>query len=144
VDVDDIRGLPKQLARQLFRDRFWRPLRCAEMMDPVGLKLFDMAVNVGITQGVKLLQDALNRSESRTKWNAYPKLLRDGIMGENTLDAVQHNHPDELTNLICEEQADFYRLLIRQNPKFEDFKDGWLNRAYSLYVGDLPEEVSIT
>ena len=109
-----------------YRSLFWNPLHGDQIAFPdLAEKLFDMAVNMGIGQAVKLLQDALNVVVGSG-------LTVDGGMGPmtlaalNSLPATAHN---TLRDAISINHGGFYMYLIRQNPSQRVFVNGWLTRA---------------
>ena len=88
----------------------------------MAIKVFDLAVNVGHRQAVKLLQRALRACGAT--------VADDGVLGPLTRQAVQVAQPDLLVAALRSEAAGFYRALAQKKPENEKFLKGWLNRCY--------------
>lgn len=116
----DIANLTKKEAAEIYRRDFWPPYQ--NFNEKVAIKIFDLAVNVGHRQAVKLLQRALRSCGAH--------VADDGILGPLTKQAVQAAHPDLLVAALRSEAAGFYRALAQQKPGNEKFLKGWLNRCY--------------
>jgi uncharacterized protein (TIGR02594 family) len=116
VTKDDVKALQRDEARQIFRARYWEPLRCDEM--PIGLALmtYNAGVNNGIGRGANWLQQALNRQGAG--------LDVDGAVGPLTLSACARADVTRAMNDFANTQEAFYRSL----PTFPTFGKGWLNR----------------
>lgn len=120
----DIKNLTRDQAVEIYRRNWWDRLRLGELQDTdVATKVFDLAVNMGAGTSVKLLQRAL-RAVGRT-------VTADGVMGPQTIAAVNAAEPRALLAALRAEAAGHYRLLIAKNPKLAVFEQGWMNRAYA-------------
>lgn len=131
VDIVDMRSLTLDQARALLWQEFWEPYRTAELPPAIAIKVFDMAVNMGQRQAVKLLQDALNGLLGSIRLKP---LTRDGVIGPKTIAAavlLQENGADAYAILgrVRDHMESFYKDLVLANPKFESFINGWLKRA---------------
>lgn len=110
----DIVNLTEAETIEIYRRDYWRPVY-DEMTDKdAACKVFDMAVNMGHSRAHKLLQRAVGA-------------LDDGVFGPATLAAANACH--NLTERLCKQQADFYRLLASRRPALNKFLRGWLRRA---------------
>ena len=101
----------------LYRAEYWDPL--GELPDLIKMKLFDMSVNMGRAQAVKLLQAAL----------ADPSVKADGALGPITRGAAAKADPAKLLERMRQAQAGYYRDLARRKPANAKFLAGWLARA---------------
>jgi lysozyme family protein len=81
-----------------------------------------LAVHTGIPQAVKLIQRALLAAGTQ--------VVEDGIIGPETLAAINKSDSTDLLAALKSEAAGFYRLIANANPSQQRFIDGWLNRAY--------------
>ncbi|MCL2029534.1 MAG: hypothetical protein FWG97_03880 [Deltaproteobacteria bacterium] len=84
-------------------------------------KLFDTAVNTGVSQASKFLQSALNRLGAG--------LALDGKIGPKTLSALCGISEPVVLTLYAERQAEFYRAIVDRKPDQARFLNGWLRRA---------------
>lgn len=116
----DIANLTKDEAIEIYRNDFWPPYKA--FPERVAIKIFDLAVNLGHRQAVKLLQRALRSCGAN--------VADDGILGPLTQQAVAVAQPDLLVVALRSEAAGFYRLLSEQKPSNKRFLNGWLKRSY--------------
>lgn len=137
VDRDDIRYMTEENAKDLYRHQWWDKFGYGELLfQNVATKVFDTAVNVGARQAHKFLQ--------RAGQAAGVALVDDGVLGPNTLRAINDSVPEIRAGILPalrSEQAGFYRALIMRNnallgrgidvPDFSVFQKGWLRRAYA-------------
>ena len=142
-------GLPDDIAIELdtdvkdfYRKQFWNRIQGATLagISPkIATKLFNTVVNLGVHQGVSLLQDALNLLNINKK--LYAELTVDGLLGNKTMKTLdlylntRPGTPDEnerrLLNVYGILQGGFYVQLMRKNPEMEVFR-GWFDRAMSV------------
>lgn len=133
VDVDDIRDMSRDQAIDIYRTGWWERYRYSEMPEEIGVKVFDLSVNMGSTQAHKLLQRACRAAEKPT--------ADDGKIGGMTMTAVVNANEEMLLSALRSEAAGFYRMLVERNralserghdvSDFGAFLRGWLNRAYA-------------
>lgn len=122
IDADDVKGLTTDRATMLYYDWFWVPGRFELVKDQlVATKLFDMGVNMGPRQGWRLAQKACNKYGLN--------LTVDGLVGPQTMLAVNALEPTNYIKTLCDTQKEFYDAIIVQNPKLEEFRKGWYYRA---------------
>lgn len=124
VDIDDIRAATLDDAIELYKTGFWKPNLLDQIKSElVAIKIFDMTVNMGSSQGWKIVQRSCNKLGS--------DLTVDGKVGPNTIAAVNSYHKVDydLVNVIRERQANFYETLIERKPVLAKFRLGWRRRA---------------
>lgn len=119
----DVENLTREQAIEIYWNRYWDGNDYDKLPFPIGLKLFDLAVNMGKPQAIKLLQRAIRAA-------GHP-LKDDGILGSKTILAANDVIPGILIVAMKSESAGFYRSLVAKNPSQSVFLDGWLNRAYA-------------
>lgn len=128
LDAEDMRGLTRDQAGGLYRSAFWDRYGFARFDEPIAVKTFDLAVNAGPAQAVKILQRACRAAAGES-------LADDGMLGPITVrtvnDVVSDCGPYALRAAMRSEAAGFYRSLIAARPEFEKYRNGWLNRAYA-------------
>lgn len=123
INEEDIIGLPVKGAVGIYRHYWWDKYGYELFNDLVVVeKVFDLAVNCGASQSHKFLQRAINKTSEK-------KLIVDGILGSITFGAANQCDGPTLRQLIREEAEQFYLNLIKNNPDFSVFKNGWLRRA---------------
>ena len=82
-------------------------------------ELFCFAVNVGVKSAVRVLQGMLG-------------LQCDGIMGQETLRALDNYNEQAFDVDFDRAEIAYYRNLIRKNPRLGIYERGWENRARSV------------
>jgi lysozyme family protein len=110
--VGDMRMLPRETAKAIYRKRYWDAVRADSMPDALKFSLFDAAVNSGVSQAVKWLQRAMDVGD-------------DGILGPLTLDAAQRSNGLRLAVKLNAERLDFMTSL----PTWGAFGRGWARRV---------------
>ena len=83
-----------------------------------------MAVNHGVSQGIKLLQRGVCATMQSVDY-----VLDDGVMGPKTL-ACLTRASLYLPSALIAQRAQFYRELVAVRPANAKFLDGWLKRAF--------------
>lgn len=130
VDFDDVKNLTLEQAKKLYYDKWWKPQKYDKLDDvELATKMFDMSINMGTKQAIKIVQTALNEVHLREVVKV------DGVFGLRTVMMLNkvsdgHNLP-VLMGLIRRGQADFYKRLIKRNPALKKFANGWAVRAAS-------------
>lgn len=110
----DIRNLTREQAHVIYDRDYWRRIRGDDLGMAVGLMVFDMAVNQGVSAACKALQRALGVSP-------------DGVLGPVTLKALTGRD----SALVCEEIAILRcnRYLTMDSPTEETYERGWVARV---------------
>lgn len=111
----DMRELPLDLAKRIYKDKYWDSVKAEELPPAVRYAVFDGAVNSGPGQSIKWLQRSLG-------------MLDDGIIGPKTLAAVNAANPDSLRMRILGQRLKFMASLAN----WPAFSRGWANRIASL------------
>lgn len=111
----DMRELPQDLAKQIYRQRYWDAVRADELPDAVRYVVFDAAVNSGVRQAVRWLQRAVGAKD-------------DGVIGPQTLWLVHDINPEKLLRLYLAQRLNFMSGL----PTWPAFGRGWARRIASL------------
>lgn len=128
VKYEDIENLTLQDAKLIYRDLFWFPNKLHKIIKPVvSTILFDQIINVGANRAITRMQLCLKEVFEC-------KLSVDGVMGQETLDAINTLRRED-TSLCLEffkrTQAHYAKLVIG-DPTQRTFLLGWLARTHSL------------
>lgn len=124
VDREDIRRLTREDAKGIYHRQWWmRYGYSAIINDRVAAKVLDLSVNMGPRRAHLLVQQALRACSK-------PVQL-DGILGHETIGAINAVVPERVLCSLRSEAAGFYRLLVHRRPERGRYLSGWLNRAYA-------------
>lgn len=108
----DMRDLPKEVAKDIYRRLYWNPCRCDDLPAAIRFDVFDAAVNSGVVQAIKWLQRAIGATA-------------DGLIGPVTLKAAANANPDAVRR-----QFNGARLLLMTDLKtWPAFGRGWAKRV---------------
>ena len=111
----DMRNLPLDLAKRIYKKRYWDKVSADSLPPSIRLAVFDAAVNSGPRQAILWLQRAAGVSD-------------DGIIGPITLRAVNALNADALRMKILAQRL---RFLTNLNT-FSTFGRGWTRRVCDL------------
>lgn len=129
----DIENLTLADAKEIYLRDYWQRLRLESVEHaPLGVKLFDVAVNCGVGKAIELLQLAANYLLP-----VAVELEVDGRIGAKTIGAVNALRGDRITLALCGELYVWYRSLVEseRTTRFEAYAGGWLMRC--LWVPQL-------
>lgn len=111
----DMQKLPLDLAKQIYKKRYWDKVSADSLPPSIRLVVFDAAVNSGPRQATLWLQRAAG-------------VMDDGIIGPKTLAAVNALNADALRMKILAQRL---RFLTNLNT-FNTFGRGWTRRVCDL------------
>jgi lysozyme family protein len=111
----DMRELPLDLAKRIYRDRYWNAVRADELPAGIRYAMFDAAVNSGPGQAVRWLQRAVGVPD-------------DGALGPRTLAASGALSADAVRMKLLAQRLRFMSNL----PNWPAFSRGWARRICDL------------
>ena len=114
----DVRQMTDATIQTIYQQQYWQP-NCDPLPKGTDYITFDMNVNMGPTQGTRLLQRAL-------------KVSADGHFGVVTMAAAMAADPNVLIPAVSDEKIAFYKELEREQPKDVKFDRGWMNRVANV------------
>jgi lysozyme family protein len=122
----DIAALSRHQAVEIYYRDWWQRFDYGTLPAAIGIKLMDLAVNMGPAAAAHCLQRALR---------ACGKAINDdGVLGATTREAVKAVEPGAMLAALRAEAAGRYRVIaaLRDGDQSErdHFLAGWLNRAY--------------
>ena len=90
------------------------------------LQVVDFAINAGQAVSIRKLQKVCN------DLNRYIKV--DGVIGPNTLNAVNTYHaPKRMVQMFKEARFDYYFILGKQK-EYREYLKGWVKRIFRTYL----------
>lgn len=123
LGADGIRNLTRDDAIAIYWRDWWQRYDYEALLGPIGAKVFDGAATMGNAAAVICLQRALRA--------AGQSIADDGVLGPETIGAMQGPPPAVIMAALRSELAAHYRLVAEARPQEAVFLTGWLNRAYS-------------
>lgn len=108
----DIRNLTIAQAKDVYRRDYWDRLKLDRVPAGVDLALFDFAVNSGRDRAAKTVQVSVD-------------VDADGLIGNETIAAINAADPNDLAAEICDRRMSFLRSL----PTFKTYGKGWTTRV---------------
>mgnify|MGYP003643636896 CR=1 FL=1 len=111
----DMRELPLDLAKRIYKDNYWNPVKADELPATVRYLVFDAAVNSGVGQATRWLQRAVGTKD-------------DGVIGPMTLMAVKQSNPEALARRVLAQRLRFMSGLAN----WPAFSRGWARRIADL------------
>lgn len=127
IDSEDIRHMPIEVAKHIYRMCWWEKYRYGDINnDDLATRVFDISVNIGPLRCHKILQESINKN-LRQDFD----IVVDGLMGPLTIATANGLCPATLSATFKERVAEFYRSICRKKPQRMKYLKGWLNRVYS-------------
>lgn len=120
----DIKNLTKNQARQIYSRDYWGKYDIDFFHPEIQLQMFDITVNSGFKNAVKILQHALN--------NMGFDFQGTGNFGNKTKNAVLTVNQFTLRHWIYAERVDFYTDIVDNDPSQMKYYKGWNRRAYKI------------
>ena len=111
----DMRELPLDLAKRIYLERYWKPVRADDLPPGIRYAAFDAAVNSGPAQATRWLQRALG-------------VTADGIIGPKTLAAAYAQDMNALRLRMLAQRLRFMTNLAN----WPAFSRGWARRIADL------------
>lgn len=120
----DIANLTEDAAKAIYYRDWWLKFGFGKVASAsIAAKLFDAAINIGMTEAVICLQRALR---------AYGRpMVEDGNLGPVTLAALNSVLPYNFLPAFRSELAGHYRLVADRDKAEAVDLPGWLSRAYA-------------
>ena len=105
---------------QFYKTNFWDKMKLDKIdSQKIADEIFCFGCNAGIKTAIKLAQRVVNIND-------------DGIIGENTLNALNSFDESEFDLAFDDLEMEYYDKLIAKNPKLAIYKKGWYNRANKI------------
>eukprot|EP01037_Dinobryon_pediforme_P009565 gene9565-9641_t len=117
VSSDDIRGLSREEAADIYLHQYWLKISADALPTGLDVAMFDYCVNSGNAAAVRALQKTLN-------------IAADGHLGPKTLSAVSNTNIVELVRNLTEERL----RCLRNLDTFRWFGRGWVSRVTAVQL----------
>jgi len=117
----DIKNLSEEDAKDIYKRHYWEPSKAEKLPDYLRMDYFDMVVNSGQGNAVKVLQGAVNNSPG-------DKIAVDGRIGPQTIKASKGL---DLLRFRAYRVL-YYAKLIIKKPTLEKYWFGWFKRSLQV------------
>jgi lysozyme family protein len=121
VTAGDVKAMPLADAKAIYRDKYWKALRCSELPAGLDYAVFDYGVNSGIGRAARVLRRLLSLSDSST------------TVTDQVIAAATARDSAALVNALCDERLRFLKSL-RTWPVFGK---GWGRRVAEVRAAAL-------
>lgn len=132
IDEKDVEKLTLEDVKTVYYVEFWKKGidRIATIHENIGIKLFDIAVNIGVLQASKMFQKSLNKCAKK-------EILKvDGAIGVKTLGLlayyISQKMGNEIVGTLINYLIEYYKAIINKDPTQNKFWGGWLIRAHKM------------
>jgi lysozyme family protein len=105
--------------QEIYDSYYWQPVRAKWLKAPLGLVMFDTAVNFGPAGAIRRLQKALN-------------LKITGNWTQEISDVIHTCDPEKVALEICNLRKAWRYYRAKKEPSQKAFLQGWLNRDNDL------------
>jgi lysozyme family protein len=127
--VDEIKNMSPTVAIDIYKKLYWDKIQGDKIRKyTVALAIFDQAINRGVSSAVKQAQRVVKKLDPM----GFAKITEDGVMGPNTLAALNSIAEKPFIDNYLSESKLFYQNIVQRNPSQSVFLTGWLNRITSL------------
>ena len=120
--IDDVQNINETSAKDIYHKYFWIPLHADELPPTIASALFDTSINRGQATAVGFAQHCLV--------GVHP----DGIIGEETIHALNVTDPEMFIYNYIGELQDSYIAKVEHDMTQLEFLSGWLARARRLFL----------
>ena len=110
--AEDVRAMPKDVAKRIYRSKYWDAMRCDELPAGVDYAVFDFGVNSGISRSIKFLERIAG-------------IEPDGRADDLLIRTVAHLPPKTVITELCNKRLVFLRGL----STWDTFGRGWGRRV---------------
>lgn len=113
---EDIKNMTQERAIELFKKDYWDKCKCDDLPDALSIIVSDCAYNSGCSRANKILQKCLGVTE-------------DGIIGKQTLGAIQKQNLQELCWKYHDNRIEFLKSL----STWDVYGNGWKKRVDKIH-----------
>src|SRR5712692_3466786 len=103
--ASDVRNMPVEVAKDIYRSKYWGAMRCDELPAGVDYAIFDYGVNSGIGRAGKVLRRKLGLQDSSL--SITNEVIAAASKREPIAREDGRNRPEALIKAICDERLAF-------------------------------------
>jgi lysozyme family protein len=121
IDIDDLKQITTADARNIAKKIFWDYFKADQIRNQsIAELIVDWGYNSGRTTVARRIQRILG-------------LPLDGLVGPQTLKAINQVNQEKFFNAIKKDRKDFIDYLVRIDPEQKIFYQGWMNRINKFF-----------
>lgn len=115
VDEQTMKNLTVADVTPIYKKKYWDIMGCDDLPKGVDYAVMDLGVNSGPARAIKFLQEVAGSKP-------------DGVLGPQTLAAVEKLMPSMIIQALCDRRRDFVRSL----RTYDTFGKGWERRINNV------------
>lgn len=119
LSVRPVKDIEDKEVKEIYENQYWDKIRAQYIKAPLGLVLFDTAVNFGVGGCIRRLQKALNVPVT-------------GSWTQNISDVIHTCDAGKVALSICKMRMEWRNYISQHDPSQKVFLRGWLNRDNEL------------
>ena len=119
LSVRSVKDIEDKEVNEIYETQYWDKIRAQYIKAPLGLVLFDTAVNFGVAGCIRRLQKALNVPVTGAWTQSISDVIHTCDAGKVALD-------------ICKMRMEWRNYISQHDPSQKVFLKGWLNRDNAL------------
>lgn len=126
--IQEVKDITEEIAREIYEVNYLVKPRIDTLPDLIMPQMFDISINSGPKNAIKLLQRLINLA-------GFGIISVDGIMGPSTrgkAETMVAEMGNYAVNALVEERLKFYQRIVDRRPASGKFLRGWTNRANSF------------
>lgn len=119
LSVRPVKNIEDKEVKEIYETQYWDKIRAQYIKAPLGLVLFDTAVNFGVGGCIRRLQKALNVPVT-------------GSWTQNISDVIHTCDAGKVALSICKMRMEWRNYISQHDTSQKVFLRGWLNRDNEL------------
>jgi lysozyme family protein len=119
LSIRSVKDIEDKEVKEIYENQYWDKIRAQYIKAPLGLVLFDTAVNFGVSGSIRRLQKALDVPVT-------------GSWTQNISDVIHTCDAGKIALVICRMRMDWRNYIAKHDPSQKVFLKGWLNRDNEL------------
>lgn len=118
--IDDLKAMTQAQWEKIFMAGYWQPFKATAIKSQgIANIVVDWAWASGATSAIRNVQKVLG-------------VTIDGIVGDETLTAINRTDSKELFERIKTARIDFVETIVKRSPSQKRFIKGWINRINAI------------
>jgi lysozyme family protein len=118
--AEDVKAMPRDVAKRIYKAQYWDKMRCDELPSGVDYAVFDFGVNSGVSRSIKYLEAIAN-------------VPQDGKADDLLIRTVAHMAPNTVIMALCNRRLAFLKGL----KTWGVFGKGWGRRVDEVKAASL-------